>query len=79
MNVSIKNCQCVQPISITEKLLELADLVLAPGLDLLVVHHAQVMNFGRIKTALKLRKNPVLAFRAMVEEWDGPRIVREVY
>ena len=36
------------------------------------------LEFARLQLARKLAKNPPLAFRAIVENWDLNRIVREV-
>lgn len=66
--------------SVAERLLDLGDVIRSSRGGIVFLgaddldHHAAVF-----KLALRLRANPVLALRAVAEEWPTARIVREIY
>lgn len=69
-------------VSVAEMLLELAVAVQHPRDVILDMSDTETDSgrIERIKTALDLyRKPPVLKFRAIYENWDMQRLVREMY
>lgn len=63
-----------------ERLIDIADEVLARSDRLFIVEGPLPPNAVDVTAlAIRLRRRPDLALRAMVEEWSGLRIVRELY
>lgn len=83
--MSTNNCTCcgkqmVEPTTIAEGLLKLADAISYPRQEVLLVSTIKHDGFlARATLALKLRNNPRLAFCAIMEQWTLERIVQEIY
>jgi hypothetical protein len=65
------------PISVAEALLTLATQIRVPSKELVYV--ADETQAARAKLALDLEKKPQVAFKAIVEDWDLPRITSALY
>jgi hypothetical protein len=68
--------------SYAEKLLDLAEAVKKPAGVVICVENANMGpdTLSRVQTALKLAEMPpVIRMRAILEDWDMYRIVKEVY
>mgnify|MGYP000987293782 FL=1 len=69
-------------VSIAEKLLDIANAIKFPKDELFECEAKDEEDgtIARIKTALELdRRSAVFKFRAIVEDWDIHRIIRELY
>lgn len=62
-----------------ELLLEIAETVLYPRDLVMLVEDADPSTCDTVALALRLRERKDLALRAMIENWNRFRIVRELY
>lgn len=62
-----------------EILIMIADEILKPHDRLVGVVDGPEHTIAVATLALRLRRNPGVALRALMEEWDRQRIVRELY
>ncbi len=62
-----------------EILIAIADVIMHPRERLVLSDDNPAHAVDLVALGLKLRKNPGLALRALVEKWDRVRIVRELH
>lgn len=62
-----------------EALLDIADSVMVPKNRLLICEGVPPNTGDLVALALALKKRPDVALRAMLENWDRVKIVRELY
>ena len=62
-----------------ERLLDIADAIQHPRDEVLAVEDVPQYFIGMVALAMRLRRHPGVAVRAMVEDWDRSCIIRELY
>lgn len=66
-------------MSDAEQLVEIADDVMYPRNEVLLIEGLPPCAADTVALAIRLRKRPDVVLRAMVEEWTRFQIVRELY